>query len=151
MECLDELLLSPASTNTTPTFVTPDTNWLLGADPFATYSNSTCTTYRNMEPKMLRKLIELLQLPHGILHRCFQHAAFPPFPSALPTSSTNDHFMPPKNPIKSRPSSWSAPSNKHDSKLKIHHKSTGPKGKKRRRHAPIIMYIAGDPLTLHSK
>lgn len=53
-DCLDELLLSPASTNPTPTFLTPDNNWLLGADPFAAY-DSTCTTYTNTQPKMLRK------------------------------------------------------------------------------------------------
>ena len=55
MERLDELLLSPTSTNPTPTFLTPDNNWLLGADPYATFDTGTCTTYSNVQPKMLRK------------------------------------------------------------------------------------------------
>jgi len=83
----------------------------------------------------------------------FQYTALPPFPSHHCQTSPDDRFMLPKNPIKSRHSSWSSPFNKHhfDSKLKKQHKSTGPKSKKRHRLAPIIMYITGDPISLHSK
>lgn len=83
----------------------------------------------------------------------FQYVAFPPFPPGHDqASSSSDPFVLPKNPIKSRHSSWSASSSskQHDNKLKKQ-KSNGPKGKKRHRPAPIVMYIAGDPLTLHSE
>ena len=152
MDRLDELLLSPVSTNPTTTFLTPDNNWLLGADPYATFDTNTCTTYSNVQPKMLRKYLTELFLLQCYCIRGFQYAAFPPFPSGHDQASSSDPFVLPKNPIKSRHSSWSASSSskQHNNKLKKQ-KSNGPKGKKRHRPTPIVMYIAGDPLTLHSE
>lgn len=63
VECLDEMLLSPvASANTTPTFVTPDSNWLLGTDPFGAYHNTS--TYSSMQMKMLCKCSVVMSLLH---------------------------------------------------------------------------------------
>lgn len=54
VDCLDELLISPICTSTTPTYTSPDGNWLLGADPFSAY-NTTCVPHSDMQTKLLGK------------------------------------------------------------------------------------------------